>query len=108
MNNFACGQPINPFIVMKEVELYFHLPAGSIVAWNRRKTTSVARDITAYILRALGNYSYPEIGDYLCRDHKTVLNSCKRIVKLVQERRTDYRTCATLDLIGRFKEARDE
>jgi len=75
---------INPFNVMKECEQYFHLKPGSIVKPDRHKTVLIARSVAMYITRQLCQLSYTEIGEYFDRDHKCVINNCKKIVKLAQ------------------------
>lgn len=72
----------NPFVVMREVEKYYHLKRGVLIQRDRQKTVARARAVAMYLVRDICEMSYPEIGDYFERDHSTIINACAKIKML--------------------------
>lgn len=99
---------LNPFVIMKEVEEYFHLKSGSLVTRNRSKTTADARAIAMYLLRVLNNLSFIEIGDYFDRDHSTVIHNCKKIVNIVHNHKNRWIEDCIIVLIAKIQRKENE
>jgi chromosomal replication initiator protein len=88
---------------MRETEKYFHLKRGSLVEQNRRRMTNNARAVAMYLARNLCHLTYIEIGEYFERNHKSVINNCNKIVKLLHEDREHYISHGTIELIDKIK-----
>jgi len=89
---------INPFVIMKETEKYFHLDRGSLTTYNRARTTANARTVAMYLVRTLCKQSYTEIGEYFERDHTTVIENCKKLVKTVEDNSNSLLNSAIINL----------
>lgn len=66
--------------IITNTENYFKLPNGSLVEYNRSKTTSKARHLAMYAARQAG-YSLHEVGDMFHRDHTTIIYAVRRVNK---------------------------
>lgn len=95
---------INQFILINEIENYYHLKQGVLLKRTRTKTVAHARIVAMYVMRKLYNYSFMEIGDYFNRDHSTVIKNCKKVVNCLN---TDSAHQLSKDIImftRKFKE----
>lgn len=68
-----------PEKIIDETARYYQVSAEDIKGISRQKNIVTARHITAYLIRNLTNLSLPGIGDFLNRDHATVLSSIRKI-----------------------------
>jgi len=89
---------INPIYVMREVEDYFHLYPGALLERNRCQTTSKARAVAMYLVKNLCGRSYHEVGDLFQRDHSSVVQNCKRVIRTISESKQDIISCAIIKL----------
>jgi len=75
-------KPINPFLIMRAVENYFHLENGSLIKRDRKPYITRARNIGMYLVREVCGFTYNEIAAFFDRDdHKTIMNGCKKALK---------------------------
>ena len=68
-----------PETILGETARYYQVSAEDIKGQSRQKNIVTARHITAYLIRNLTNLSLPGIGEFLNRDHATVLASIRKI-----------------------------
>jgi chromosomal replication initiator protein len=67
-------------LVQKKVSEFFQIPLSDLRAKRRNKTIVFPRQMAMYLSRQLTNMSLPEIGGaFGGKDHTTVLHSCKKI-----------------------------
>lgn len=66
-------------VIIDEVEKYYHLPKGSLVAKKRSNDIAYPRHIAMFLSREILDASYPQIGDEFNRDHSTVMNAVRKI-----------------------------
>jgi chromosomal replication initiator protein len=67
--------------IVQTVARYFDLSPKEITSKKRDRKTTLARQITMYLLREESNYSFTEIGKELGnRNHATILHGYKKIV----------------------------
>lgn len=69
----------NPRTVLRWVSEKTGLSQDEILSKNRTKRLVVARAQVAKILRNYLGFSYPEIGQFLSRDHSSAMNLVNRI-----------------------------
>lgn len=82
---------MNPFLVMKDIENYFGLKKGSICMRDRHPRIALIRSLTMYVLREKYQLSLHEIGDYLERDHTTVVYGIKRFKTILNSKDNIYK-----------------
>lgn len=57
-----------------------------IIRNDRRKLLVEARQVIAYCLRLIGNFSFPVIGEILGgRDHTTIMHACRKIAERIEK-----------------------
>ncbi|MBO5364971.1 MAG: chromosomal replication initiator protein DnaA [Clostridia bacterium] len=66
-------------VIIDEVEKYFRLPGGSLIAKRKSNDIVYPRHIAMYIAREVLDESYPRIGEEFNRDHTTVMTAVKKI-----------------------------
>ena len=52
---------------------------------SRKKEIALARHAAVYLTREMTSLSLPRIGDAFGRDHSTIINSCEKIGKMIEE-----------------------
>lgn len=57
------------------VSSYFCIPWEHIRGRGRSKTVAIARHVLTYLLRERFEFSYPELGHVMGRDHTTMMSS---------------------------------
>ena len=67
--------------ILNETARFYQISPEDIKGQSRSKNIANARHVTAYLIRNLTNLSLPAIGDFLNRDHATVLASIRKIEK---------------------------
>lgn len=73
--------------IIKMTEQMYHLSPGSIRGHSRRKTTSEARAVAAYLIRRFTNLSLWEITDALNkRSHCSIKYGIKRVAAALEQR----------------------
>lgn len=55
---------------------------------QKNKAVAEARQVAMYLMNTLGEFTTPEIGRVLNRDHSTVIYGCRRIAGLLEDRNT--------------------
>ncbi|MDP8264881.1 MAG: chromosomal replication initiator protein DnaA [Candidatus Aceula lacicola] len=77
---------VNVDMIQKIVSDYYNISLHDIRATKRHKNIVLPRQIAMYLSRQLTNLSLPEIGAaFGGKDHTTVLHSCKKIEKEINE-----------------------
>ena len=71
--------------ILNETARFYQIKPEDIKGISRSKNIANARHVTAYLIRNLTSLSLPAIGEYLNRDHATVLASIKKIEKQISE-----------------------
>ena len=69
--------------ILCETARFYQVSAEDIKGQSRSKNIAYARHVTAYLIRNLIGLSLPAIGDFLNRDHATVLASIRKIETLI-------------------------
>ena len=73
-----------PEIIIRETAKYYSLREEDLRGQNRSKNTTMARQISMYLMRQLTNLSLSAIGEeYEGRNHATVLSSIRKVEELV-------------------------
>ena len=69
-----------PEVIIEETARYYSLTGDDLRGQRRSKNTSIARQVSMYLMRSLTNLSLADIGhEYEDRNHSTVLNSINKI-----------------------------
>ena len=76
---------VTPDVVIECVADYFSLDPGVIKGESRKKDIARARHIAVYLIREMTGMSLPRIGDVFGRDHSTIINSCDKVVSMMEE-----------------------
>ena len=71
--------------VIREVSKFYNIPIDVVFQKTRKQKFVSARQIVMYLLREDLNLSYSEIGNKIKRDHTTVIHSCDKIKKTLEE-----------------------
>jgi len=79
--------------IIGETARFYQTTPEDIKGPSRVKNIANARHVTAYMIRNLTNLSLPAIGEFLNRDHATVLASIRKIEKEIS---TDKEVSATI------------
>lgn len=82
-----------PEVIINETARYYQVAPDEIKGTGRQKNIVTARHITAYLIRNLTNLSLPSIGEFINRDHATVLASVRKIESQIK---TDKDLSATI------------
>ena len=82
-----------PETILKESARYYQVSEEDIKGVSRQKNIVTARHITAYLIRNLTNLSLSDIGEFLNRDHATVLASIRKVETSIK---TDKELAATI------------
>ena len=73
-------------VIIEETAKFYSITSEDIKGQSRTRDTTVARQISMYLIRKLTNFSLKDIGAvFEGRDHSTVLSSIKRIEKKMSE-----------------------
>jgi len=65
--------------ILKIVAEFFNVTLEDLVSHNRRKEVVLPRQIAMYLLREILEFSYPNIGEKMGRDHTTAIHSYEKI-----------------------------
>ena len=74
---------ITPDLIIDSVSEYYGLAPELLRGDSRKKEIAQARHIAVYLTREMTGMSLPRIGDAFSRDHSTIINSCEKVVKLM-------------------------
>jgi len=69
--------------ILEQVANFYGLDKESILDKKRDKRVALPRQIAMYLIRHELNYSFPEIGRQLKKDHSTVMYACDKIEKKI-------------------------
>jgi len=84
-------QAITAQHIVKKVAKFFNLKTEDILGTSRRSEIVRPRQIAIYLMRKESNFSYPTIGDFLKKDHSTIMHSYKKIKEAVNRDETVLR-----------------
>jgi hypothetical protein len=73
-------------IVIDTVARHYGVDPLALSSDDRHGSVTLARGTAMYVARVAGNFSYPEIGRALGRDHTTVMSGCKRIARMMAQK----------------------
>ena len=74
-----------PEIIIRESARYFSLTEKDLRGQSRLKNTTMARQVSMYLMRSLTNLSLKDIGaEYEDRNHATVLSSIRKVEDLLK------------------------
>ncbi|MBR5301484.1 MAG: chromosomal replication initiator protein DnaA [Clostridia bacterium] len=76
---------ITPDLIIDCVADYYGLGAGLLRGNSRKKEIAQARHVAVYLTREMTGLSLPRIGDAFGRDHSTIINSCDKVTKMIEE-----------------------
>ena len=76
---------ITPDLIIDCVADYYGLGAALLRGNSRKKEIALARHAAVYLTREMTSLSLPRIGDAFGRDHSTIINSCEKIAKMLEE-----------------------
>ena len=76
---------ITPDLIIDCVSEYYRLSPAQVRGDSRKKEIALARHMAVYLTREMTGMSLPRIGDAFGRDHSTIINSCDKIAKLIEE-----------------------
>ena len=75
---------ITPELIIDCVADYYSLSADMLRGDSRKKEIALARHVAVYLTREMTGLSLPRIGDAFGRDHSTIINSCDKITKQLE------------------------
>ncbi len=90
---------ITPDLIIDCVSEYYGLGSGLLRGNSRKKEIAQARHVAVYLTREMTGLSLPRIGDAFGRDHSTIINSCDKISKLLEDSADMKATIADLKKI---------
>jgi hypothetical protein len=61
---------------------YYRMKLQELLAHSRKQPLARRRQVAMYLMKTDGGFSLPAIGDFMRRDHTTVLHACRNIEKL--------------------------
>jgi len=76
---------ITPDLIIDSVADYYGLSAALLRGNSRKKEIALARHVAVYLTREMTGLSLPRIGDAFGRDHSTIINSCEKVGKMIEE-----------------------
>ena len=76
---------ITPDLIIDFVADYYGLGPALLRGNSRKKEIALARHVAVYLTREMTSLSLPRIGDAFGRDHSTIINSCEKVTKLMEE-----------------------
>lgn len=76
---------ITPDLIIDCVADYFGLASALLRGNSRKKEIAHARHVAVYLTREMTGLSLPRIGDAFSRDHSTIINSCEKVTKMMEE-----------------------
>ena len=90
---------ITPDLIIDCVADYYGLSSALLRGNSRKKEIAVARHVAVYLTREMTGLSLPRIGDAFSRDHSTIINSCEKVAKMLEENDVMKATIADLKKI---------
>jgi len=94
---------VQPTDIVSNTADYFNLSVDDLYGSSRAQQIALARQIAMYLCRELTPLSLPKIGLLFGgRDHTTVMYACKKIAKLIAERRSIFNQVS--ELTARIKQ----
>ena len=76
---------ITPDLIIDCVADYYRLSSAMLRGNSRKKEIALARHVAVYLTREMTGLSLPRIGDAFGRDHSTIINSCDKVGKMLEE-----------------------
>ena len=76
---------ITPDVIIDCVAEYYRLSPAQVRGDSRKKEIALARHMAVYLTREMTGMSLPRIGDAFGRDHSTIINSCDKISRMIEE-----------------------
>ena len=76
---------ITPDLIIDSVADYYGLGSALLRGNSRKKEIALARHVAVYLTREMTGLSLPRIGDAFGRDHSTIINSCEKVGKMIEE-----------------------
>ena len=76
---------ITPEAIIDTVAAYYSLSPALLRGDSRKKEIAHARHTAVYLTRELTGLSLPRIGDAFGRDHSTIINSCDKIQRMLEQ-----------------------
>ena len=76
---------ITPELIIDCVADYYGLSSALLSGNSRKKEIALARHVAVYLTREMTGLSLPRIGDAFGRDHSTIINSCEKVGKMLEE-----------------------
>ncbi len=90
-------RPIDIALIQQEACQFYGVKHPDLLGPKRSQNIVYPRQIAMYLTREMTDCSLPAIGrQFGNRDHTTVMHACKRIEKLISERRETYNEIQTL------------
>jgi chromosomal replication initiator protein len=94
---------IPPALILTETAHYFHLSNDDLLSKSRSRPLTAARQVAMYLLRECTAMSLPKIGEFMARDHTTVLYGINKVGEHMRDRDTVFRQVQDLSRIIRSK-----
>ena len=76
---------ITPDLIIDAVADYYGIGTNLLRGSSRKKEIAIARHVAVYLTREMTGLSLPRIGDAFSRDHSTIINSCEKVAKMIEE-----------------------
>lgn len=73
---------LDPMKVAEAASKVAHASVDQILGLGRKSQEVLGRALVVYALRDLGGWSYPRIGEFIDRDHTSVMHLCSRVPAL--------------------------
>ena len=92
------GVAITPELIIKIVTDYYAVTMDDLFSSKKSRDITIPRQVTMYLLRQYTDMTLDEIGDYMRRDHSTVISGIRKIEKMIG---ADPSTANTIDALGK-------
>jgi len=66
-------------VILRYISNTFRISQTDLLSAHRSPSITLPRQIAFYLSRVLTTYSYPQIGDYLNRDHTSIMSGVNRV-----------------------------
>ena len=89
---------ITPDLIIKIITDYYGVTMEDLRSKRKSRDISIPRQVSMYLLRQYTDMTFDDIGDYLDKDHSTVMSGVRKIEKMIGQ---DPTTANTIDALSK-------
>ena len=95
---YSGGVAITPDLIIKIITDYYGVTMEDLRSKRKSRDISIPRQVSMYLLRQYTDMTFDDIGDYLDKDHSTVMSGVRKIEKMIGQ---DPTTANTIDALSK-------